>query len=542
MRLRALPKFFAVLGCLLAVGLAVAGHAGEEPAPPATFSAAELSLREEIEDRFDILLLRSGLALEPHDDIDGVGTIELAAGTVALDGTTVNEATLRSRIGKDADLVLELSRLGDTRGRALFSRGAVGGDAASTGGGSGLPLENPGDWEPALPTPPTPPDLPGSPAMPTPPRPPHGPKVSSDARVSVGSRVTVGADEVADDVVAVGGSVVVDGTVHGSAIAIGGGVTVDGKVTEDVVSVGGRVSLGPNAEVLGNVTSVGGRVVRDPAAKIYGQVSEVSLGSGLSLGLPGLIAKASEGDEHPLAEPLADTFDFLWAAFSTLVLLMLCVLCQILAGPTVERIANQLRRDVFKSALTGLVAAILFLPLLFLVVLVLAVSVIGIPLLVLVPFAILALALAALLGYAAAAQCLGEWLRDRFGWQARMTRAYSALAIGVLAIQSVSLLAKLLDIPGGPLELFSLLFGVAGFLFKLGVWMTGFGAAVLVRPGFTRRRAAVQAYEAPAWVPPPSDVSVPPVPVLEPAAPSSEPSTTTDTLPGTAPEGTSDKN
>src|SRR5205085_7886332 len=86
----------------------------------------------------------------------------------------------------------------------------------------------------------------------------------SDDRVHVGGSVRVGKDEVIDgDVVAVGGSATVDGTVRG-----------------DVVAIGGSVNLGPTADVESDVVAVGGAVHRDPTARIGGRVQEVGINFG----------------------------------------------------------------------------------------------------------------------------------------------------------------------------------------------------------------------------------------------------------------------
>lgn len=544
MRLRALPDL--ILATLLAA--AVPFVAAPTPAAAAAetyvFASSELALRDEIEANFDVLLLRSAIALRPSESIGGVDAVEIQGGAVAVDGEVADEAALRSHLGSLADPVLALARLGDDRARALLSRGASG-EAA---GEARLPAERPERADRAGRA-----DREGELAALTAAREAAAAareeaqeiaaaareeaevaadearelslqaaedareaaidarerareeleqvRMRSDARVSVGSGVQVDADEVAEDVVAVGGSVTVDGTVHGSAVSIGGSVRVEGKVTEDVVAVGGRVTLGPNAEVLGNVTSVGGRVVRDPSAKVYGQVSEVSLGQGLALSLPELLSGSVGTSRSVYAEPLEDTFELMWSMFSTLVLLMLVVLGAMLARDTVEGLAATIRRDAWKSALIGLVAAILFFPLLLLVVLVLVISIVGIPLLVLLPFALLAVVVGMILGYAAVAQCVGDWLRQRFGWNRQPGRPYASLVVGVMAIQVTSLVGDLFDIPGSAFELFAMLFALAGFVIKLGAWLTGFGAVLQNRPGLRRRAAAPAYVAAPAYAP-----------------------------------------
>ena len=74
-------------------------------------------------------------------------------------------------------------------------------------------------------------------------------------------------DETADEAVAVGGSVEVEGEVSDGVTAIGGPARIEGRVGGDVVSVGGSVYLGPRAVVNGDVTSVGGIGPAEPGRR-----------------------------------------------------------------------------------------------------------------------------------------------------------------------------------------------------------------------------------------------------------------------------------
>ena len=65
--------------------------------------------------------------------------------------------------------------------------------------------------------------------------------------------------------------------VTGQVVAVIGSVRVDGEVGDQVVSVLGSVDLGPKAVVRGDIVSVGGRVRRAPGSQVGGAVTEVSL-------------------------------------------------------------------------------------------------------------------------------------------------------------------------------------------------------------------------------------------------------------------------
>jgi hypothetical protein len=66
-----------------------------------------------------------------------------------------------------------------------------------------------------------------------------------------------------------------DERVDGPVVAVFGSVIVNGMVTDNVVAVGGNVHLGPTAEVRGDVTSVGGGLTRDEGSVVTGQINEV---------------------------------------------------------------------------------------------------------------------------------------------------------------------------------------------------------------------------------------------------------------------------
>lgn len=95
----------------------------------------------------------------------------------------------------------------------------------------------------------------------------------ADSTTSVGSSIRVPVGETRDgDVVALGGSVVVDGTVTQDVTVLGGDAVINGTVGHDVTTVGGHVTLGPHASVGHDVVVVAGSISRDPHAEIGGQV------------------------------------------------------------------------------------------------------------------------------------------------------------------------------------------------------------------------------------------------------------------------------
>lgn len=94
-------------------------------------------------------------------------------------------------------------------------------------------------------------------------------------RVHFGRSITVEEGESAGSLVCIGCSIRVAGSCQ-DIVAVGGSVLVDGETRGDVVAVGGGVLLGENASVSGDVVTVGGRLSRHPTATVKGAISEQS--------------------------------------------------------------------------------------------------------------------------------------------------------------------------------------------------------------------------------------------------------------------------
>jgi hypothetical protein len=183
-----------------------------------------------------------------------------------------------------------------------------------------------------------------------------------------------------------------------------------------------------------------------------------------------------------------------------IVLGSLAALIYLLARRPVERMAYRVAKSPWKAALVGLVAQILFFPVLVLTVVLLAVSIIGIPLLLVVPFALVALAIGVLVGFTAVARNLGSAAETRFGWQ--HDNPYIAVVVGVGLIMLVSFFASALGVAGGPLGVFALILGILGFVVQYAAWTVGFGALLLTRFGTRYGWGETAGPEAPTAPPP----------------------------------------
>jgi hypothetical protein len=417
-------------------------------------SVVDAALKSRVERRFRVLQVREGLVLTPRREVQGLQSIEIREGVIAVDGTPTSGAQLRERLGADADLVLQVSYL---------SAGALAAWAAPTppppppSGGSAESGDNDEDKRPAE----------------EPPSNVHWRK--SSAKVHIGSSIVVGEDELVTDPV----------------VAIGGSVTVLGRVDDDVVAVGGSVRLGPKARVRGDVTAVGGRVDQEKGATIGGTVNEVRIGPQFNI-KPWHVFDGMWFDGWNV---ISDGFRLLGTVMRVSLVLLLALLVTLIAARPVQRISDRVGREPWLSGFTGLLAQLLFIPVLVLTIVVLAVSIIGIPLLLLVPFAIVGFLIAMLVGFAGVALRVGRWAVGE------ERSAFVALAVGVILVSALALVTRTLALLPVPLWPISWILGFSAFFLEYLAWTVGLGGALLTRFG-TRGTAM------------PFDVTPPPLPVV----------------------------
>lgn len=450
-----------LLALLLMTVPAVALAQAVSQVAPDTASQPEPSLaelRDRVEARYQVLPLRGGIALLPKYGDTDIQSLELSDGQIAVNGAPVTGAELDQRVGADAADIRRLSFMDADARRVLFGIGpspatAEGIVPDTTAADTTLAEEEEEeeDYENQ-----------------------EGIDVGgSGDRVRVGAGISVAEGEVIDgDVVSVGGSVRVDGTVGG-----------------DVVAVGGGVHLGPNAVVDGEVTSVGGTIERDPGAVVRGTVNEVAFA-------PHFGWRSDWGPGPFFAGVTGLIGTIVWIA----VLILLACLAYLFARRPIERMEYRVGTSAWKAALVGLVAQLLFIPALVLTCVVLAISIIGIPFLLLVPFAILALVIGSLLGFTAVAKRLGNVAEDRFGWH--HASPYISLLVGIGLIMLLSFFGHALGVAGGPLKVFGAVLTVLGFIAQYVAWTIGLGVLLLTRFG-TRYRWSDGDTPEPVPSPPP---------------------------------------
>lgn len=225
-------------------------------------------------------------------------------------------------------------------------------------------------------------------------------------------------------------------------VAIGGDVIVSGKVENNIVAVGGVCFLKPNSIVGGQVVVIGGDIIKDPSAVIGGRITQIDI--------PRFIPS--------FTNLLKGGWLAVWATISLLVFfgfLGLAVLLVALIPEHISATVNALERSFVGMTLWGMVWAVLIVP----IAILLAISIVGI---ILIPLEILLVVLALIIGYIASAMFIGRRILSRAKFQAPPF---------VDAIVGISVLFLIAFVP------------VIGPLVKILFSTAGFGAVIMTRFG-----------------------------------------------------------
>lgn len=197
-----------------------------------------------------------------------------------------------------------------------------------------------------------------------------------------------------NNIVKIGGDITIaEGNKIKNAVAVGGQITVRGIVTGMVLSIGGSVVLTKTALVEGNVVSIGGIIVVGKGARVMGNLREINT-SGLSASLASALNEDWEG------------WSWVFAILSLLVfvaIFLIALLLVTLLPQPVRLVADTVKNMPLKVVFWGILALVSVVPLAFL----LTISVLGI---VLIPLEIFIVVCAALIGFIAVAQVVGEKL------------------------------------------------------------------------------------------------------------------------------------
>lgn len=189
--------------------------------------------------------------------------------------------------------------------------------------------------------------------------------------VSIGGEAVVRTNQVADQVVVVRGTAVIEGEVDSDAVVVLGNARVTGRVRGDLVVVLGEVELngqvdgdlvmilsrgklGPEARVRGGMVAVGAPPEVDPLAEVRGRPEIVSLGP--------VMRYLEWGKEYLiqgvfLLRPFPPRLAWVWVV-TGLFLLFHLVVAAVFARP-VQGCIETLREQPARSFLVGLLACVL---------------------------------------------------------------------------------------------------------------------------------------------------------------------------------------
>ncbi len=343
-----------------------------------------------------------------------------------------------------------------------------------------------------------------------------------DTSVQIFSSLIVEADEVYEEAVAIMGPLTIHGVVEGDAVAVGGPVEVSGVVEGELVSIGGPVHLTATAQV-GRLVNVGGKLTREEGSVVEGAIEDhASSGFSINIEDGDVRIGTDDGEGVHVHEDRSDreyasvgfyekTGEFFAAMIGNLVALALLIfmlaVAAVLAPRLIDRTRAKLATDPWKAAVAGVLTEIGFLPALIAGCIFLAISIVGILLLpAFIPLMFLALMAAALVGFAAVSQHVGEMVVKRF--ERNLPGRVPTIAIGAVALHFLWWIGFVLGLLPGALSMIGVLTVAVGVVISFIAWTTGLGALLLA------------AFDPPAAVEPTQ--APPPLPVIDEDEPTVE--------------------
>ncbi len=256
-------------------------------------------------------------------------------------------------------------------------------------------------------------------------------------------------------------------TVRGNLVAIGGTLRIAGTVTGTAIALNGAVVIDSTGHVLGDVVSAEHGAAIAASGRVDGELRTIDELA------PTVVAAASA--------PVADTLASLKrtaAWFGILILLGIGVLIN--SGDAMHRVTTALQAGFGQNVLVGILAQMAFLPVLALTCVLLALTVIGI---LLIPFAIVAYVIGVLgllvLGGLGAVQMVGAGIAPRRPATSERGAQLQSLVTGMLVLSIPWLLAAALaSIPVLSVAIGTLALGIT--------WLAvtaGLGATLRTRGG-----------------------------------------------------------
>jgi hypothetical protein len=326
-----------------------------------------------------------------------------------------------------------------------------------------------------------------------------------DEGVSRRSKVRV----IGEDIVQFGDDIIIeqDEVVEGDVVAILGSIVIDGMVEGDVVAIGGELTVGSRGEIDGDAVAVGGGVDKAPGARVRGET--VSIGGGRDFSPT--ICPVFTGSIFSRGGRLL--IFIIWIAM----LIVLGVIIVAVFRRGVENVCSRARKEAFKMGLIGLLAEVLVIPIMVLFI----VTIIGIPIGAFVlP---LLFALAALFGIVGVSYAVGGRLGNGHG-----RSVYVSIALGLFVLHGLAILGGLVGLPGGSMSAIGKVISFFGWAVLYVAATVGLGAVIMSKFG-TAALMPKPATPGPGWNPP--------APGQGPQTPPSAPAGG-QRQPGVPPEGT----
>ena len=173
-----------------------------------------------------------------------------------------------------------------------------------------------------------------------------------DGRINYKKDIFVGREDEQKQLVAWGGTVVIEGKIRKDVLVIGSEVTISGEIGDSFVGLGGRVLLKPTAVVKGDLIILGGTLVREEGARVNGDTiyfkSEDISSKFFKDGFKGIFSFSFV----PFFLILKFVSLFIWA--------FLAVIVAALFPKNVVSAAAALRRSVWPTCGIGLIATFAF--------------------------------------------------------------------------------------------------------------------------------------------------------------------------------------
>ncbi|MFQ5745892.1 MAG: hypothetical protein ACE5HF_01575 [Gemmatimonadota bacterium] len=288
--------------------------------------------------------------------------------------------------------------------------------------------------------------------------------------------------------------------VAGNVALLDGDLELRGTVEGDVLVLSGTLDLAPGGLVEGDIIQVGGEVVRS-GGHVDGELlslralpaPEAPAGAGEAaappsarvdgdVGSPSLHLQTRRGFFGRVGHNISRAVGSLVGTLGFLIVLgFLGMLAVYFLRSRLEVVADTVRQSFGRSFGVGIAGQLLFVPIL----IVLFVAVITIPI---VPFYVIAVALALLGGYLAVAHAAGEIVAlQRYTWierlRLRRSNSYYYVLSGLVVLLGPLLVGSLLYLFGGLLGFVRGLTFFAGGVLTWAAFTSGFGAVILSRAG-----------------------------------------------------------